>query len=298
MSSYWLLLVFLLLIGAVTLDLMLRRQARQERNRRFEEIWSGQEEARWLVSAIADQKRQRSVLGKLPQDESVALNLRRLGWNHPRAETLYSAIALLTPLCGLAAGALSGLGPDYDPGETLSLAFLGGGIGYLLPPRVLRHFARRRQKAIGNEMLATLHLLRMLFDAGLSLEHALRIISEQGRGLAPNLANEIALALTRINAGQDRADALEEMAAPLAVPELDDTVAILKQATRYGGSLRDSLSRLIVLIEDRQLTTMREYVSKLSAKMTMVMVIFMFPALMFFLAGPGFISLAKALKAI
>lgn len=298
MSSYWLLLVILLLIGAVTLDILIRRQAHQERNRRFEEIWSGQEEARWLVSAITGQKRQQSMFDKLSQDESVSINLRRIGWNQPRSETLYSTIALICPLAGIALGALLGFHLNKTPTDTLSYAFFYGGLAYLLPPRVLRFLAKRRQKAIGNEMLATLHLLRMLFDAGLSLEHALRIISEQGRGLAPNLAAELSLVLTRINAGQDRADALEEMAAPLAVPELDDTVAILKQATRYGGSLRESLGRLIVLIEERQLTTMREYVSKLSAKMTMIMVLFMFPALMLFLAGPGFLSLIKALRTI
>jgi tight adherence protein C len=193
------------------------------------------------------------------------------------------------------AGGAWGVAVGDGMGNVAALAFLGFGAGYLLPPRVLGWLAQRRLKAMREEMLAVLHLLRMLFDAGLSLEHALRVISEQGRELVPQIAAEMSTALARINAGQERGDALEEMAAPLDLPELTDAVAILKQATRYGGSLRDSLARFAVLIEDRRMTGLREQVSKLSASMTVVMVLFMFPALMLFLAGPGFLALAHAL---
>jgi tight adherence protein C len=73
---------------------------------------------------------------------------------------------------------------------------------------------------------------------------------------------------------------------------------MLKQVTRYGGNIRDSLAEYTTLVEQRQVSELREYVSKLSAKMTVVMILFLFPALMIFLAGPGFMGLAKALKGV
>jgi tight adherence protein C len=88
------------------------------------------------------------------------------------------------------------------------------------------------------------------------------------------------------------------MAAPLDIPELSDTIAMLKQVTRYGGNIRNSLEEYTTLVEQRQVSELREYVSKLSAKMTVVMILFLFPALMIFLAGPGFIGLSKALKGV
>lgn len=117
----------------------------------------------------------------------------------------------------------------------------------------------------------------------------------EGRAILPHLATELGIALSRIGAGMDRAEALEEMAAPLDVPELNDTVAILKQVTRSGGSVRDTLMKFATLMEERQEAALRERVGKLSAKMTVVMVAFLFPALMIFLAGPGFLALGKAL---
>lgn len=295
---HWLVIVAALLAGACFVLLyLLRQQEWQDSKRRFEEVLVAGGDVDWLAAAVHDKGGGTGarVLRRVSQPKAVELDLRRAGWTTPMARRIYTVCGILAPVAGmLLAGATAAVaGKDID--QVIAIAFLGFGAGYLLPPRLLRRRARLRQKALRDEMLAVLHLLRMLFDAGLSLEHALRIISEQGRELAPQMAAELGIALTRINAGQDRGDALEEMAAPLNVPELDDTIAILKQATRYGGSLRDSLGRFTVLIEERRMTSLREYVSKLSAKMTIVMVIFMFPALMLFLAGPGFLALARAL---
>jgi tight adherence protein C len=298
---HWLFLVAMLMAGAgLALLLLLRRQEWLNARRRFDDVLETRDDVSWLAPEGGKQAGRRGVLQRVSgrPGQSVELNLRRAGWTEPRHRTFYYTAAALAPVAGLLAGGAWAAMTGDDPKRMLALAFLGFGAGYLLPPRILRWQAERRQKTMRDEMLPVLHLLRMLFDAGLSLEHALRVISEQGKELAPQLAGEIGIALARINAGQERGDALEEMAAPLDLPELNDTVAILKQAVRYGGNLRESLSRFAVLIEDRRMTSLREYVSKLSAKMTIVMIVFMFPALMLFLAGPGFLALARALMRV
>jgi tight adherence protein C len=167
---------------------------------------------------------------------------------------------------------------------------------FIFMRRLLRWCASQRQQVIRKEVTAFLHLLRMLFDAGLSFEHTLQVIEQQGGSLIPNLSKELGVVLKRIQAGQERGEALAEMAEPLDIPELNDTIGMLKQVTRYGGNIRDSLIEYTKLVEERQISELREYVSKLSAKMTVVMVLFLFPALMIFVAGPGFIGLARALK--
>lgn len=294
-------IALLLVVACIVLLMLLRRQEDFASQRRFDEVLQARPDLAWLGGQAGASGRGRFNLlhaFSRASDQEVVLHLRRVGWTHTRRQTFYYVFAAVLPVAGLIAGGAWGALKHAGWSHMALSAFLGFALGYLFPPRLLGWLARRRQKAIREEMLPVLHLLRMLLDAGLSLEHALRIISEQGQVLAPHLAEEFGLALARINTGQERGMALEEMAAPLDVAELDDTIAILKQATRHGGSLRESLARFVVLIEERRITTLREYVGKLSAKMTMVMMIFLFPALILFLAGPGFLALASALTSM
>lgn len=234
---------------------------------------------------------------RIEQDEMQRL-LVQAGWGSPRTRLYFLMTAWLLPL---AIAVLSGIyaSTQAEPFINILLhALFGFAATFIFMRRFLRWKAYKRQAAIRKEVIPFLHLLRMLFEAGLALEHILQVIEKQGRELIPNLAQELKLVLKRIQAGQDRGEALAEMAAPLDVPELSDTIAMLKQVTRYGGNIRDALEEYTKLVEQRQISELREYVSKLSAKMSIVMVVFLFPALMIFLAGPGFLGLANALKGV
>jgi tight adherence protein C len=55
-----------------------------------------------------------------------------------------------------------------------------------------------------------------------------------------------------------------------------------------------SLLALKLLLDDRRLTRLQEYISKMSAKMSVVMMLFLFPALLIVLAGPGLTALTRA----
>lgn len=234
----------------------------------------------------------------LGANSEIARLLVQSGWASGRSRYLYLVIARVGPavlgilvlFISMAEG--SGLGTALLH-AMFAFAFAFVGLRY-----VLRWRASSRCKALRGELIPLLHLLRMLLDAGLSLEHALRVAVEQGTDLIPNFAVELERVLVRLAAGQDRGEALARMAELLDIVEVSDMIAMLRQVTRFGGNIRDSLTSYTKLLEERQLSELREYVSKLSAKMTVVMMIFMFPALMIFIAGPGFMGLTKALGSV
>lgn len=241
-----------------------------------------------------------ATLAKVSHSEMEEMQhlLLQAGWPGAKATFTFLLLAWLLPVAfGLLAAFYAILTQDSAVNVLFHLVFAFAAT-FVLIRRLLRWKAQKRREAIRKEVIPFLHLLRMLFEAGLSLEHILLVIEQQGRDLIPNLAKELEGVIKRIHTGQDRADALVEMAAPLEVTELNDTIAMLKQVTRYGGNVRDSLAEYTTLTEQRQVSQLREYVSKLSAKMTIVMILFLFPALMAFLAGPGFIGLSKALKGV
>ena len=237
----------------------------------------------------------------LGANTEIARLLVQAGWASGRSRYFYLILARVGPLVLSAIVFLSSRAKHNGPATAAMHAVFAFALAFVGLRYLLRWRAAARCKALRRELSPLLHLLRMLLDAGLSLEHALRVAVEQGADLIPNFAVELERVLVRLGAGQDRGEAVARMAEQLDIVEVSDNgpgidmVAMLRQVTRFGGNIRDSLASYSKLLEDRQLSELREYVSKLSAKMTIVMMVFMFPALMIFIAGPGFMGLSRAL---
>ena len=303
MTMLWLLLA-LMLFGLAAVLLMLTREdgIAPEAEKRFNEVLETPDDVSWMTqrrwrrtNSLSD--RFRRMLERVPGTDmqEIELLMRQAGLVDDRTRARVYASLWMAPL-GLAAMGL--LAASFKGWPMFQSGFAGLTIGFIGSRKVLRWLAERRRQAVREEMPIVLNLMRLLFDAGLSLEHTLKAIGEQGKHITPHLASEFGWVLQRIQHGQERGDALEDMARRLDVDELTATVSILKQAARYGGNLRDSLMRYIKLMEDRRMTELRDKVGKMSAKMSVVMMLFMFPALILFLAGPGFMAVVRTLKSL
>ncbi len=144
------------------------------------------------------------------------------------------------------------------------------------------------------EISTFIPLLRILFESGMAVEQALRVLSVEAQKLLPELTSELRLILSRVDSGLELGQELNKTAVMLAVDEFTDTCVILQQLIHQGGGAMKSLLALKQLLDDRRLTRLQEYISKMSAKMSVVMMLFLFPALLIVLAGPGFTAIARA----
>ncbi len=257
-------------------------------------------ELNWINRAINRMHKGQIVqwLTILTNEETTRL-LRQAGWSRPNTPALFEAGRILLPIVILLLSALYLLFSGID--FTTNLAgkiFIVTILSYLLPVHIVRRYAKHRSDKIVREMPTVLHILRMLFDAGLSLEQTLDVLRKEGETLTPEFSKELNIVLKKIDAGQHPAEALGVMAAQLEIKEVTDTVAILKQVSLHGGNIRQTLQNFSALMEERQLSKTREYINVLSGKMSLVMMLFLFPALLIFLAGPGFIALAEGLLSL
>ena len=306
MSGMWLavLICCALLAAALLFAERLLRQSKPSTAERFASIFKQGEDEDDIRT---DNPRLKFSLAKLLDrfevltlgaNSEIARLLVQSGWSSGRSRYFYLILARIGPVILGAITLFASLARHHGLGTALLHAMFAFALAFVGLRYLLRWRASVRLKALRRELAPLLHLLRMLLDAGLSLEHALRVAVEQGGDLIPNFSVELERVLVRITAGQDRGEALTRMAELLDIPEVTDMVAMLRQVTRFGGNIRDSLASYSKLLEERQLSELREYVSKLSAKMTVVMMVFMFPALMIFIAGPGFMGLTKALGSV
>ncbi|MCF5466308.1 type II secretion system F family protein [Pseudomonas syringae] len=228
-------------------------------------------------------------------DSETQILLNRIGWRRASKRSLFAACQIGVPVGLMCIVALAQLLFFKAVEQPLIAPVFALGVGYLLPKRILAAAAKRRQKQVVVEISTFIPLLRILFESGMAVEQALRVLSNEGKDLLPVLSEEIRTVLTRVDSGLELGEELRKTAALLAVDELSDTCVILNQLIHQGGGALKSLLTLKQLIDDRRLTRLQEYISKLSAKMSMVMMVFLFPALLIVLAGPGFIAISRAL---
>ncbi|WP_122803881.1 type II secretion system F family protein [Pseudomonas syringae] len=221
--------------------------------------------------------------------------LNRVGWRRARKRSLFAACQIGVPVGLLVSTLLVQFVFYKDVAQPIVAPMFAVGLGYLLPKRILAVVARHRQKQVVVEISTFIPLLRILFESGMAVEQALRVLSNEGRQLLPILSEEIRLILVRVDSGLELGEELRKTSRLLAVDEFSDTCVILNQLIHQGGGALRSLLALKQLIDDRRLTRLQEYISKLSAKMSVVMMVFLFPALLIVLAGPGFIALSHAL---
>ncbi|AOE87652.1 type II secretion system F family protein [Pseudomonas sp. TCU-HL1] len=293
-----LLVVVLLGLAAATLTfgLLGERQRYQRVNQRLlgKELAGNLPDSRWqgLVRRLGGSRLARRYLA---MDGETQVLLNRVGWRRASRRTLFLACQLLAPLALLGLALLGQSLLAKPPPQPWLAPFMAVGCGLLLPKRLLALAALRRQQALQQELSVFIPMVRILFESGLTVEQALRVLSQDGRSLMPVLTAELRGLLQHVDSGLELGEELGKLARLLAVDELTDSLTILEQLMRQGGGAMASLLVLKKLLDDRRLTRMQEYISKLSAKMTIVMMTLLFPALLIVLGGPGMMAISRAM---
>ena len=288
------LICVVLLMGAAALlinNVVQDRLSQQRVMQRLEGDKTGPGKLSLWMRAVGNSKfGQRSV----SMDSETQTLLNRIGWRTASQRSLFAAFQVGTPI---AFAGLVFLGYElFFPrsGNLLVVMLFSLALGYLIPKRLLAYAAKRRQQEVAIEVSTFIPLLRILFESGMAVEQALRVLSQEARHLLPVLTGELRVILARVDSGLELNQELSKTASLLDVDEFNDTCVILQQLIQQGGGAMKSLQALKELLDDRRLTRMEEYISKMSAKMSVVMMVFLFPALMIVLAGPSFVAISRA----
>lgn len=225
----------------------------------------------------------------------LALILRRAGVANPRDQlAVYTSAALVAALAALAAGG-GALFAGHPPAKAamMTLAVLIGLMLAILT--IARRRAERRQLAIEQEASMLIQVTRMLWRVGLSLPRTIAVLCEELAELAPETTRELRSALHKIDTGQSQEEALAELAEITTSEGFREYLVITRQVSQSGGGVDQALADLYHLLQNRRRAELQEKVSKLSAKMSVVMMLLLFPTLLIVVGGPGFIAIAGAM---
>jgi len=227
---------------------------------------------------------------------SLSQLLRRAGLftsaEQLRAISIALVICLLLGVFAAAACLFKGLGISQLL-VTASTTVVGS---ILLAYLILKGRAEERQSALEKETMMLIQTTRMLWRVGLSLPKTLGIICEQLSELSPNCAKELSLAANKIESGQSQEEALYDLINSCSAEGFKEYLIVIRQQSITGGSIDKSLDELYLLLQNRRRLSLQEQVNKVSGKMSLVMMLFLFPALVLLAAGPSFFSMIKALS--
>lgn len=283
--------VLLLLAGGLLLSLVLHEYLSQRRL--LQRLGAGDRSGSSL-QRLSSRAGTAKKMGK--SDPETLVLLDQLGWRSNQRRVLFFAIQIGLPVLLTLVAVMVQTGMEEPPKMPFLLPFIAFAVGYLIPKRVLAAQVSKRQERLAQEISLMIPMLRMLFDVGMTVEQALRVLSSEGRKILPELSRELRQLLVRVDAGLELGQELRELSELLKVDDLTDCFTILVQLVYQGSGAMASLLSLKELLDDRRMTGLQERVSKMSAKMSVVMMLFLFPALLIILAGPGFVAIIQAMR--
>ncbi|WP_396330552.1 type II secretion system F family protein [Burkholderia anthina] len=176
--------------------------------------------------------------------------------------------------------------------------FAAFGIGFMLPKLYVRRRAVDRQQSVIDELPLLVDMLRLLQGVGLSLDQSLQVVTNDFRGMMPVLSSEMGIAQRQFAAGRTREQAMQRLSGAFDNEDLRAIVRLMIQVDKHGGAVQEPLKQFGDRLRESRRSMLRERIGRLTVKMTGVMILTLLPALLIVTAGPGILSVVRALSAM
>lgn len=183
----------------------------------------------------------------------------------------------------------------------------GGNIGALLlavsvagaalqgPEYVLKARRTSREREYSDGFPDLLDLLVASVEAGLSLDAAVSRVTEELERRYPNLTIHLRFLVLELRAGRARKDAWSAFADRLGIDDARALATMLRQAEDMGTSLGDTLSVFSTDMRMKRMMRAEEKALGLSAKLTVPLILFIFPSLLGALMLPAVVRVMQVM---
>lgn len=159
-------------------------------------------------------------------------------------------------------------------------------VSIIVPDTLLNMAKEALNSKIRNQLPYLLDLLAVCVQTGLTLEASLAYLAKELRSFDKDLGRVVGQLSERSNfVGLDKA--LEELYEKFPSNEMRSFVMTLRQSLKYGSSIYDILVRLSSDIRQVSMLSMEEKIGKLSAKMSVPLILFIMFPIVILIVAPG-----------
>lgn len=187
------------------------------------------------------------------------------------------------------------------PADRMGLTGLAGGligffVGSLAPEWWLRHRAVTRGARLGRSVPDALDLMVVCAEAGLPIGRVLHVVSKELGLSAPEMADELRYTSAELQILSDRTLALTHLAERTRVPEIENMVATLLQAERYGTPLSQALRTIADESRKTLILRLEEKAGKLPAQLSVPLMGLILPPIIAIMAAPALLRVIRLMS--
>ena len=216
--------------------------------------------------------------------------LIKAGIFDPRAVG-YFFFARTTLAIGLAAGIYLFAPVQENSTVIWFLVIVGGIIGYVGPSIYIDRRIKSRRLEHQAGFPDFMDLLVVCADAGLSMEASLDRVGRELGDSYPSLTANIHMCNLEIRAGRTMSDALEHLSERLGLDEARSFAVLIQQSAELGSSITDALRVYSDDMRHKRLSRAEEKAYSLPAKLSLPMMICIFPVIFVVIMLPVFVKL-------
>lgn len=172
---------------------------------------------------------------------------------------------------------------------------LGASAGYYIPWLYLMNARARRRHALMESFPDALDMLVSCLEAGQGLDAALHRVAREIRATSPVLADELDITNNQTSAGIARGEALHDLDLRTGLSEINSLVNVLAHAEKYGAGIAESIRAHAHLVRRRRALAAEERAARATPKLTVVMILFILPAMFVVVLGPAIVNIMQRL---
>ncbi len=172
----------------------------------------------------------------------------------------------------------------------IALCIAAAYIGIQFPQLFLKNQIQKRQLSIRRAFPDALDLLLICVESGMSIEVAMRKVSEEVGTQSVPLAEELTLTTAELAYLPERRVAYENLAQRTDIEGVKSVCIALQQAERYGTPMAHALRVLAQENREMRMLAAEKKAAALPPKLTVPMIVFFLPALFIVILGPAAIQ--------
>ena len=243
-----------------------------------------------VLTGVVDKLRQlgdRMAIQDPARTSALRAQLMQAGFFNREAVTYYLGARVVT----LAVGAVATLAVlPLTHGKGLMGVAIAAGfsiVALMGPEQVIKRRITSREREYRDGFPDLLDLLVASVEAGLSLDAAVGRITDELIRRYPRLAEHLKLLTLELRAGRSRKDVWMRLAERLGIDEAKSFATMLRQSEEMGTSLGDTLKVFAEEMRTKRMMRAEAKALALPAKLTVPLILFIFPCLLGVLILPA-----------